>query len=259
MITLYHFPRAICAQKVRVALAEKGLSFESRITSPAVLRSPDYLALNPNGYVPTFVHGDAVLIESRIINEYIEDAFPAPALKPSGALARARIGAWTKQIDDSLHLNVFILTFVGSFRKGFLALPDEVRERGLPLNLVKRSITLDLAAKGADSGYYIEAVRRFRTLLDQMDASLSQSEWLVGGSYSLADVDFTPYLRRLDELGLWALVGNRYPHVARWFDAVRARPSFQTAIGDWETDEGRQREAAESAEARPALEAALAA
>jgi glutathione S-transferase len=242
-----------------VALAEKGLDFESRVVSQQDLRSPEYLALNPNGYVPTLVHDTAVLTESRLISEYIEDAFPTHALLPSSPTDRARVRGWTKQIDDSHHLNVFVLTFVASFRKGFLARPADVREKGLPLNFIKRAVTLDLAEYGAQSRYYIYAVRSFRALLDKMDDTLSKSDWLVGDVYSLADVDFTPYLRRLEELGLWSLSRSDYPHVERWFAAVRARPSYQLAISDWETAEDREREAAEAAESRPWLVSALAA
>jgi glutathione S-transferase len=259
LITLYHFPRAICAQKVRVALAEKGLTFGSRIMTIQDLRSPGYLAINPNGYVPTLVHDGAVITESRVISEYIEDTFPSPSLLPAAPTARAKIRSWTKQIDDSLHLNVYVLTFVASFRKHFLARPHDVQERGLPLNFIKRTITLDLAENGARSGYYLEAVKRFGTLLEQMDFALSESEWLAGDTYSLADADFTPYLRRLEELGYWELVRGRYSHVERWFAAVSGRPSYQTAIRDWETESDRIREAAEIEEAKHALASALAA
>jgi glutathione S-transferase len=55
MLMLHHFPGAICAQKVRVALAEKNLSWESRSVLRE-LRSPDYLRVNPHGYVPTLVY-----------------------------------------------------------------------------------------------------------------------------------------------------------------------------------------------------------
>lgn len=242
-----------------MALAEKGLFFDSRIMTLQDLVSPEYLALNPNGYVPTLVHEEDVLTESRVISEYIEDALPAPALLPTDPLTRAKIRSWTKQIDDSLHLNVFALTFVANFRKYFLARPQYVRERGLPLNFVKRTIALDLAANGAEPGYYLDAVRRFRTLLEHIDRALCQSVWLLADTYSLADADFTPYLRRLEELGFWDLVRDQCPHVERWFGAVIARPSYQSAIRDWETEADRVREAVEMAEARPALVSALAA
>ena len=240
-----------------MALAEKRLAFESRIMTRQDLRSSEYLAINPNGYVPTLVHGEAVLTESRIISEYIDEAFPDPPLMPSTAQARARLRGWTKQIDDSLHLNVFVLTFVTSFRKDFLAWPADVRELRLPFNFIKRTITLDLAENAGQSGYYRDAVRRFRTLLADMNRTLGDSEWLVGGVYSLADADLTPYLRRLEEIGFWGLVCGEFPHVERWFAAVRARPSYHTAIRHWETAEDRKREAAERLEARPTLASAL--
>ncbi len=257
MITLYHFPRAICAQKVRVALAEKQLAFESRIMTRSDLRSAEYLAINPNGYVPTLVHDDAILTESRIISEYINDAFPDSPLLPYTPLARARVHGWTKQIDDSLHLNVFVLTFVASFRKDFLTWPADVREQRLPLNFIKRTITLDLAQNAGQSGYYLDAVRRFRRLLADMDATLGHCEWLVDDAYSLADADLTPFLRRLEEIGFWGQVCDEYPHVERWFAAVRARPSYQTAIRDWETADDLKREAADLVESRPTLALAL--
>lgn len=259
MLTLYHFPRAICAQKVRLALAEKGVAFESRIVTPPDLRSAEYLALNPNGYVPTLVHDGAIITESRTINEYIDEAFPNPSLMPASPLDRARLRNWVKQIDDSLHLNVFILTFVTSFRADYLNIPPEEREKGLPLNPIKRLITVELGERGADSAFFKMATERFRTLLAEMDAALAKTEWLSGDMYGMADVDYTPYLRRLAELGFWQLVAKDHPHVQRWFQVLRSRPSFSKAIEAWETDADRAREAEDIVRARATFEAALAA
>lgn len=259
MLALYHFPRAICAQKVRLALAEKGLAYESRLITPADLRTPEYLALNPGGYVPTLVHDGRVITESRTISEYIDDAFPEPPLMPRSPLGKARVRNWAKQIDDSLHLNVFILTFATSFRDGFLAMSPEARQNFLALNPVKRFITLDLAERGEGSAFFTMAIERFRTLLAAMEAALTEKPWLSGDGYGLADVDYSPYLRRLEEMGFWSLVAARHPQVARWFDAVRDRPSFAVAMADWETDADHAREAADIARARPVFEAALAA
>jgi glutathione S-transferase len=191
MLMLYHFPGAICAQKVRVALAEKSLTWESRSVL-GELRSPDYLQLNPHGYVPTLVHNGQILIESRIISEYLEDAFGGPRLLPDSPFHRAQVRLWTKQIDDTLHLNVYVLTFATFYRPGMLQLSSEQGIRSLPLrNSIKRSYTLDLIEHGFESQYFPEAVARFRTLLCDMERTLSGSAWLAGGEYSLADADFT--------------------------------------------------------------------
>lgn len=257
MLALYHFPRAICAQKVRLALAEKGLDYESRLLSPVDLRSPEYLAINPHGYAPTLLHDGQILTESRVISEYLDDCFPDPGLMPTGALDRARVRLWTKQIDDSLHLNIYVLSYLVSFRLILQALPAEVRERALPLNPVKRFITLDLDKHEASSQFFATAVDRFVELFTDMEAALADNTWLSGDGYSLADTDFTPYVRRLEELGLWQLVRSEYPNVQRWFDAVRARPSYAVALTGWESADDREREARDTERGRPLFEAAM--
>lgn len=258
MLELYHFPRAICAQKVRVALAEKRVHWESRTASGA-LRSPEYLNLNPNGYVPTLVvHDGRVIIESHIINEYIDDAFPQPALLSADPFERAQARPWTKQIDDSLHLNVYVLTFTASFRETYLAMTPAQLDMALPVTtFIKRQYTIDLTEHGYKSPLVAVAVKRFQKLFADMEAVLAKSSWLAGDHYSLADVDFTPYLRRLDELGLWALVCSEHPNVARWYAAVQARPSYQRAILDYVTVDDDDRERRSAAMARPYLTAAL--
>ena len=244
MIRLYHFAGAICAQKVRVCLAEKGIAWESRIVADNAdgLRSAEYLALNPNGYVPTLVHDDRVLIESRLINEYLDTAFPESPLTPAYPYDRYRAATWTKQVDDSLHLNIYVLTFLVLFRDGRLALSPEELRRSLPLtNPIKREYTLALIDHGASAAPVRPALARFDTLLADMNAALDRHEWLAGHRYSLADTDLTPYAARLQSLGLWPMLSRRYPNVQRWFAAVQERPSFRTGITDWFTEADRQR------------------
>ena len=251
MLELYHFAGAICAQKVRIALAEKNIPWESRMTLDE-LRSPAYLRLNPHGYVPTLVHDGNVVTESRIINEYIDAAFPSPSLLPRSAIDRARVGLWTKQIDDSLHLNVYVLTFTAAFRERYRIMSPQQLDSALPLtNPIKRQYTLELLERGFESPLFALAVSRFCKLLADMDTALSRSDWLVGGSYSLADVDFTPYIRRLDDLGLWPLLREAHPNVRRWVTAVQARPSYKAAIVDWETAKDDERNRRVSAQATP--------
>jgi len=257
MLELYHFPAAICAQKVRIALAEKNIPWESRMTLNE-LRSPAYLRLNPNGYVPTLVHDDSVITESRIINEYIEAAFPTPALLPVRPIDRARVGLWTKQIDDSLHLNVYVLTFTTVFRERYRIMSPEQLESALPLaNPIKRQYTLELIEHGFGSPLFALAVARFCRLLADMEAALTHSPWLVDGSYSLADVDLTPYLHRLDDIGLWPLLRESHPNVGRWVAAVQARPTYKTGIIDWVTVEDEERYHLAAAAARPHLATAI--
>ena len=109
MLALYHFDRSTAAQKVRLSLAEKGLAWESRIVDPGLDKrdqhTPEYLRLNPRGVVPTLIHDGNVIRESQVILEYLEDAFPAPSLRPAGLADRAAMRIWTKLIDEHLHID----------------------------------------------------------------------------------------------------------------------------------------------------------
>ncbi|HEY2987421.1 MAG TPA: glutathione S-transferase N-terminal domain-containing protein [Candidatus Binatia bacterium] len=78
MIELHHNDMSVCAQKVRFAPAEKKLKWEGH---PLNLRAadqqrPEYLKLTPNAVVPTLVDDGTVIIESTVINEYLDDADP---------------------------------------------------------------------------------------------------------------------------------------------------------------------------------------
>ena len=102
MLALYHNDMSLCAQKVRVCLAEKGLDWESR---HLVLRSAEhqqdwYLKLNRRAVVPTLMDDDKVIPESNVILEYLDERFPSPPLTPKDPYGRARMRLWTKQLDE---------------------------------------------------------------------------------------------------------------------------------------------------------------
>ena len=239
MLTLYHMPFAICAQKTRVCLAEKGVPWESRDVT-AKLRSPEYIKLNPAGYVPTLVDDGRVVTESRIISEYIDEAFDGPSLQPTAPFERAVMRRWTKLIDESLHPLIFVLTFVALFRERVAQLSLEDRKTGLPLDPVKAERMLEMIDRGWESRYVPEALRRFDTLMGDMELALSTSNWLAGGAYSLADADYTPYLRRLEDLGLQQLWRDR-PAVSHWYKRVQDRKSFKAAVDDWVDEKERRK------------------
>jgi len=81
-IILYDFHGSPCARRVRIVLLEKGLQWETRLVDLTRVeqKKPEYLKLNPNGLVPTLVHGDHVIYESNVITEYLDAMFPEPRL-----------------------------------------------------------------------------------------------------------------------------------------------------------------------------------
>ena len=126
MLELYHNINSVCAQKVRIALAEKGQPVkEHLLTLQGDQNDPAYMKLNPNGVVPTLVHDGNVIIESSLILYYIDEAFPDPPLMPKTPAARHRVRLYNKLIDEYMHNACTIMTFATAFRPRFLKMSRE--------------------------------------------------------------------------------------------------------------------------------------
>ena len=86
MLELYHNINSVCAQKVRIALKEKGRDAQEHVlTLRGDQNEPAYLKLNPSGVVPTLVHDGVPIVESSLILYYIDEIFPDPPLMPQAA------------------------------------------------------------------------------------------------------------------------------------------------------------------------------
>ena len=235
MLTLYHGDTAVCAAKVRVALAEKELAYESK---PVNLHNgdqfhPDYLKINPNAVVPTLIHDGDVLIESGVINEYIDEAFPDKPLRPESLVARARMRQWTKR-EDTIHDAINTMTAVIIFRHDLMQKPPEERAKRyekMP-NLAKRAKWVRMMDEGIDSGLVHDALQQFAKLYKDMEAALGNGPWLTGDQFTLADVGFISFFYRLEMLQCTGLWRDHFPRVTDWFDRCKARPAFKTAILD---------------------------
>ncbi len=228
MLTLYHNDMSVCAQKVRLALAEKGLAYDARHLNLRAgdQRDPAYLKLNPKGVVPTLVHDGIVVTESIVINEYIDDAFPEPPLKPADAAGRARMRWWTKHIDDGIFAATGIVSMSIAFHHQY---PPEVVEELAQLRGSAYRQRFEQLKKGVDNPAFPEAIKRLYKMVIDMDAALQRGPWLVGAEYSLADIAYAPYVTRLDHLKFEGLI-DKHPRVADWYERMRARPTYQSAL-----------------------------
>jgi len=236
MIELYHNDMSVCAQKVRFALAEKKLSWEGHHLNLRAgdQQKPEYLKLNPNAVVPTLVDDGIVIIESTVINEYIDDAYPEPRLKPTDAAGRARMQLWTKQLDEGVHAATSVVSSAIAFRYQKLAAGMDALEefhKKMP-DPVKREKSWENITKGVESRFFAEAVKRFDRLLADMETTLADTPWLAGKEFSLADIGYAPYVTRLDHLQLQFLWDKR-PHIPDWYDRVRERRAYGEALEKW--------------------------
>jgi len=235
MIELYHNDMSVCAAKVRSVLAEKRLEWKGVHLDlrAGETQKPEYLKLNPNAVVPTLVHDGRVIIESTVICEYLDDAFPQNGLK-GDPVERARMRLWTKQLDEGLHIAVGNLSLCIAFRHQHLKkTPQELKAYldGIPSaeTRERRRKAIEL---GMDSPTFLPSLHKWNDALQSMESSLGENGWLAGSTYSLADIGYVPYMIRLEHLGLEALWRER-PRVARWRQRLFERPSYKEAVEKW--------------------------
>jgi len=261
MLELYHGGTSVCSVKVRLALAEKGLDWESHYLSLTRRehQTEDYRAINPNLKVPALVHDGVPVIESTVINEYLDDRFPETPLKPTDAHARARMRLWTKQLDEGVHLAAGAVTYCIAYRYRRLALTKEQFETYLARKPVPehRERSRDRIVNGINSKQFAPSLARMEKMIADMETALTTYSWLAGDSYSLADAGFTPYVNRLEQLQL-SPMWEDCPRVTDWYARVRARPSYETATGQWFDTESLSLMAEKGADEWPRIKGMLA-
>ena len=234
MLELYHSVNSVCAQKVRIALAEKGLEYrEHLMTLRGDQFSPDYMKLNPMAVVPTLVHDGRPVIESSVILYYIDEAFPTPPLMPRDPHLRARVRQFNKMIDEYVHNSCTILTFATAFRPWFAGLSGEEIDARLAKSPSKKRTEYkrDVALNGLDSKFVAEALEHHQKMLQFMDQALEDGQWLAGSAFSLADAAVIPYILRLELLKM-ARIWEKRPRIAAWYARMRERPSVKKELLD---------------------------
>jgi glutathione S-transferase len=230
----YHNINSVCAQKVRIALNEKGLEAkEHLLTLRGDQFDPAYHKLNPNSVVPTLVHDGHTIIESSLILYYLDEAFPDRPLMPKAPQLRHRVRLYNKLIDEYLHNSCMILTFATAFRPNFLKLSREAWLAEIDKSPLKRRAEYkrSVIEHGLDSEFVSDAIAQHKKLLSWMDQSLQSGPYLVGDSFSNADCSVIPYILRLELLklrGMW----DHYPVIDDWWSRMRERPSVKAAILD---------------------------
>jgi glutathione S-transferase len=236
MLELWHATHSTCSQKVRLCLAEKRLPWKSHFVDLRRFQhlEPQFLALNPAAMVPVLRDAGQVIRESLVINEYLDDAYPEPRLRPRGAPERARMREWTLYIAEEPTGAVKVPSFQKNIR------PEVSARYTIPEieQLAQRMPNRETAARwvkavkeGFSEAEIAASLERLARTLDRMEQTLAGGPWLAGEEYSLADVDMAPFVHRIAALGAGAMIEAR-ARVAGWYARIRSREAFRSAM-DW--------------------------
>lgn len=225
---LYNAPQSTCSQRVRFVFNGKKIPFDEvklNLLEGDQLK-PDYLRLNPNGVVPTLDHDGAIVIDSTVITEYLDEVAPEASFTPESPVERARMRALMHFIDEmpaaAVRVPTFNLAFLPSFQK--MSRDDFVAmAQSKPL---RREFMMTMGQTGFPQAEMDAALARLHRSYERMDAEIEKSggPWLLGKHISLADVAVMPAVVRMHDLNMPGWLD--LPRVVTWFDNIRAHPAF---------------------------------
>lgn len=230
-VILYHNPISTCSQKARLALAEKGLGYESRVIDWGKREhlSDWYLAINPHGVVPSLVHDGRPIIDSSVICEYLDEAFGERTISPADPAERATMRSWMRYFEEvptpAVRVPSYNMLFIKALRalgeKGFQDLTEQ-----LPL---RKHFYRRMGEHGFSKELLAESLESLGKCLHRVDRALGDGRtYLLGDELSVADIVLIPSVVRMEDLGL-AHMWEQLPHFQRWYRAVQQRPPFGAA------------------------------
>jgi maleylpyruvate isomerase len=205
---LHGYFRSSAAWRVRIALHLKGLTVENRYQHlrKGEQLSPEYLAINPQGLLPSLILDDgAVLTQSLAICEYLDEQYPDPALLPSDPISRARVRAFAQVIACDIHPVQNLRVLKALQARG--QTPDDTQ-----------SWARDVIGSGFDA---------LETLVDG-----HSQPYAFGGSPTLADICLVPQMANARRFG----VALRWPRLAAIEAACLALPAFAGTHPDLQPD-----------------------
>ncbi len=231
MMVLHHGWRSSASRRVRLCLEEKGLGYESHIVDMTKMEhhSPEYLKINPLGVIPTLIHDGMPLHESGTICEYLDESFPEPPLRPASPYERAEMRNWIRHI-DALIGNLIVFNWAHHLSKVASQWSDaELAEKMKNIPSKERQEAWLRAARKPYTEEERDSARgKLVQLLDKMEEALTDSGWLVGNAYSIADIAAVPFVKRIDE-EIAPDEMAKHPRVNQWWTTIQARPAFLRA------------------------------
>ncbi len=202
---LYEAPGSPYAQKIKIALREKGLAFEIEVPESLGTGRTDnpFGTGNPRAEVPVLVDGQTRIFDSTIILEYIEECWPDPPLLPRSPEARATARMTEDVCDTHYEAVTWGFSEVMTFGRATDVLADTLRAA---------------------------AARQTAVLQDWLAARLGEAPWFGGPTFGWADAAVAPMLHRSVLNSMGPPPGSR---LAGWYDRLRERPSVATTFAEY--------------------------
>jgi glutathione S-transferase len=231
MLKLYNAPHSTCSQKVRICLHEKELPFDDiklDLGKNKDQLKPEYLALNPNGVVPTLVDDGNVIIDSSVICEYLDEKYPSPKLTPDDVVGRAGMRAWMRYLEEVPTVAVRVPSFNMGFLPRFAGLDEErFRAEQSDIRPIRKHFYRRMTQKGFKRADVEAALDQIDSTCARMEKALQDGPWLMGEQYTIADIVVTPSIDRMADLGYASIWEGKYPRVTQWYERMKARPAFK--------------------------------
>ena len=212
MLELYHGGHTTCSRKARLCLHEKSLPYKSHFLNLRAFdqHAPEYVALNPNGVVPTLVDDGVPVIDSMLINEYLDETYEDIRLRPRTPIEKARMRVWTKLAADH-GLAAVVPRIWPTFKAHTDKLaPDELEQKIARVPLKERRdrwtkvVRSGFGARDNDAGH--DAAK---LIVGSMETRFGNGPWLMGEQYTLADIDLIPFVDRITP-ALTTVHGDHY-------------------------------------------------
>jgi glutathione S-transferase len=218
-----------------MVLHEKGIEFEDRRLNLNLRHhmEPEYLAINPNGVVPTLVDDGVPIIESSVICEYLDEKYPQTPLMPTELVERAHTRAWMHYIEEIAVGAIRVPSFNRSFLQRFDGLDQrQFEEQQINVRKVRKELFQRMGSpKGFTKAEIDRALEQLAETCRRMDAAVAKKgPWLMGDQFTLADILVTPTIDRLNDLGLSDRWAETYPNLVQWYRDLQERLSFKATF-----------------------------
>ena len=198
-MTLFSDPFSQYSHRVRIVLAEKGVTVEIEDIDPNNV-TQEILEANPYGTLPTLVDRDLALYESKVVMEYLDERFPHPPLLPVYPVARAQSRLWIHRIEND-----------------WCTLVD--------------AIIADPDSKNS------EAKRKeFKESLIAVSDIFVEMPYFMSEDFTLVDCCLAPMLWRLPQLGIELPNTRQTKPLMDYIERIFERPSFQESLTDLERE-----------------------